>query len=299
MSSSVGSCGCDYVLDLTVQDTFSKLDHSFVKASAKLADSQDARLYLGDYKDADETFLLASFQHLDAHAKNSKAVVYPVKLASGQIISLWLSSFPDENFVHEFGVLTGIYISQYEHLCRSNKDALTTLKNRRAFDLEYIKLNSDMRHDNRQHMLAIVDIDYFKEVNDNFGHIVGDETLISVASILKSFFKKDDSIYRFGGEEFILLLHDLDRQQAEKILNDLRKSFEDFCFAQVGQRTVSIGFAELVNGYDAGVFFERADTALYQAKDSGRNCVMCYEDLVERRVIEPVHTREGSVELFQ
>ncbi|MEH3086475.1 MAG: GGDEF domain-containing protein [Xylophilus ampelinus] len=127
--------------------------------------------------------------------------------------------------------------------------------------------------------LAVVDIDHFKKVNDRFGHVYGDEVLILVSNILKASFRGNDRIFRFGGEEFVVLLRQVPLRTARIIFERFRRNVEQYAFPQVGQVTISLGFAKT----DAGTPVEilgRADQALYYAKEHGRNRICYYEELV-------------------
>jgi diguanylate cyclase (GGDEF)-like protein len=144
--------------------------------------------------------------------------------------------------------------------------------------------------------LAVVDIDHFKSVNDRFGHVYGDEVLILVSNILKSSFRGDDRIFRFGGEEFVVLLRQVPLSTAWTIFERFRRNVEQHAFPQVGRVTVSLGFART----DAGTPVEilgRADQALYFAKEHGRNRTCHYEALVRDGSLQP-GMRHADIELF-
>lgn len=292
------SCYCDYILSLTQQDSFAGLDNCFVESCALLVDSPTASLYLGNSNSRSEEILLARYQVAKTKTQLEQPYLMAITLNSGQLLNLSLQRQPQACQTQELDNLIQVYINQHEHLSRSNKDSLTGLKNRRAFDLEYLELLEEVQQHHSQNFLAVADIDFFKKVNDEYGHVVGDETLISVAQIMKRYFKRDDFMYRFGGEEFVILLHDTSFQQATKLLDDLRQTFADYDFAQVGQKTLSLGYTELVRDGSAGMLFERADAALYYAKSNGRNCIMCYETLVDEKKIERIMHRQGDVDFF-
>lgn len=135
-------------------------------------------------------------------------------------------------------------------------------------------------------------------VNDEFGHIVGDETLIAFSNIMKTFFERNEYIFRFGGEEFVVLLHDTTLLEAQILLEQFRSEIENYPFAQIGHRTISIGYISLSEDVDPSILFERADAALYYAKQHGRNCIYNYENLVKSNLIQPINQRSGPVELF-
>ena len=124
-----------------------------------------------------------------------------------------------------------------------------------------------------------IDIDYFKRVNDRFGHPYGDEVLVILARILQSTFRKTDLIYRFGGEEFVVIVYVDDRNDAEMTFERLRRSIENHAFPQVGKVTVSVGITEIKDTSIPVELLGRADQALYYAKTHGRNQVSFYEAL--------------------
>ncbi|MFY3385420.1 GGDEF domain-containing protein [Paracidovorax sp. MALMAid1276] len=130
-----------------------------------------------------------------------------------------------------------------------------------------------------QQWLAVVDIDHFKQVNDRFGHLYGDEVLILIANILRSSFRSHDRIFRFGGEEFVVLLRSTTLSTAHKVFNRFRQAVQEYNFPQVGRVTVSLGFVSTARGSPVEILGQ-ADQALYFAKEHGRNQVCFYDDLV-------------------
>ena len=121
--------------------------------------------------------------------------------------------------------------------------------------------------------------------------------LILVANILRSSFRSHDRIFRFGGEEFVVLLRSTSLSMAHKVFNRFRKNVEDYYFPQVGQVTVSVGFVSPENGSPVEVL-GRADQALYFAKENGRNQVRYYDDLVAAGLLQTKQVSNDDVELF-
>lgn len=181
----------------------------------------------------------------------------------------------------------------YQHIIDySERDSLTGLLNRKTFDEKFSRLLScaspdgslldqeERRQQNASgHWLAVVDIDHFKRVNDQFGHLYGDEVLILVANLLRSSFRSQDRVFRFGGEEFVVLLRSTMLDDARKIFERFRANVEKHAFPQVGKVTVSLGFASISNESPV-VILGHADQALYYAKAAGRNRVCYYDELV-------------------
>lgn len=188
------------------------------------------------------------------------------------------------------------------------KDALTELLNRKTFDGAFFKATStahgaDIADDRRspmdggQYWLAVLDIDHFKRVNDSCGHLIGDEVLLLVARIMRNSFRYHDQLYRFGGEEFVILMRCRDAKDAAQALERLRHNVQSYAFPQVGSITVSLGFSVLQPHDTPGAAFGRADKAVYHAKSHGRNQVVSYQELVDSGVVQE-QTEDMDVDLF-
>ncbi|HEY0843765.1 MAG TPA: GGDEF domain-containing protein [Noviherbaspirillum sp.] len=196
--------------------------------------------------------------------------------------------------LHMMEGILSVYRNYQNILDYSERDSLTGLLNRKTFDEKFSKLLStsipetaphdqvERRHhhtDSIGHWLAVVDIDHFKRVNDQFGHLYGDEVLILVANLLRSSFRAQDRVFRFGGEEFVVLLRSTTLADARKIFERFRTNVESHEFPQVGKVTVSLGFAS-ISTESPVVILGHADQALYYAKENGRNRVCYYDELV-------------------
>lgn len=159
----------------------------------------------------------------------------------------------------------------------ASEDALTRLANRRKFNETFEKLYLLHNKGIKRLTLLLIDIDDFKEVNDTFGHLVGDEVLIRVADILKEHLRISDLIARWGGEEFAILLVDVapsaTLEIGQKICTAIK---EDQTLKELLQRelTVSIGVGELSNFESQDGLVHKVDTALYQAKKAGKDQVV-------------------------
>lgn len=214
------------------------------------------------------------------------------------------------------GMVEGIvqvYRNYRNLLDYSERDSLTGLLNRKTFDEKFSKITfampscngqirpqdaGDRREgcDSSEQWLAVIDIDHFKKVNDGFGHLYGDEVLILVANILKASFRSQDKIFRFGGEEFVVLLRSVSLNNAYKIFERFRARVEAYAFPQVGKVTVSVGFVGISSNMPV-VILGHADRALYHAKTHGRNRVCFYGDLVDEGLLHS-ETANSSVEFF-
>lgn len=153
-------------------------------------------------------------------------------------------------------------------------DVLTGLLNRRAFEeaiLEEMRLS---RLQAEPLSLLLIDVDRFKKINDDFGHLVGDEVLRQVGAALKASSRSGDFVCRYGGEEFAVVLRKLGLHGAEVIAERLRGQVEAIQgLPHEVSVTVSIGVSVLDSGDTVETFLQRSDDALYSAKRSGRNCV--------------------------
>jgi diguanylate cyclase (GGDEF)-like protein len=210
------------------------------------------------------------------------------------------------------GIL-GVYRNYQSLLDYSERDSLTGLLNRKTFDEKFSKMvaggfvddesgekfETERRQpvDIPEQWLAVVDIDHFKRVNDQFGHLYGDEVLILVANILRQSFRLQDKVFRFGGEEFVILLRSTTHDDALRIFERFRTSVEKHHFPQVGQVTVSVGFVKITPSETPVVILGHADQALYYAKANGRNRVCNYEELVAGGSLQ-TEIKQAPMEFF-
>lgn len=160
-------------------------------------------------------------------------------------------------------------------------DGLTGLYNRRQFEIGLEQEHNRSKRHPSDFSLAILDIDFFKKVNDNFGHQYGDYVLRTVADLMKSAFRKTDLLYRYGGEELIMIMPETNIEGAIIPVQRLRRMVEDYDFEYNGVKTkvtVSIGLTMNYQELNTPAeILKSADEALYKAKESGRNRVVLYE----------------------
>ncbi|MBU0719856.1 diguanylate cyclase [bacterium] len=162
------------------------------------------------------------------------------------------------------------YKKELEHL--SVTDSLTGIGNRRFFQQ---KIEEECARSKRyKHMLSMIifDIDHFKQVNDKYGHAVGDEVLIEYSRLISSMLRENDVFCRIGGEEFAVILPHANLEDSLKIAEKFRESVESS--KKIIPITMSFGLAEYIQGESVDTIFKRADKALYDAKESGRNKVV-------------------------
>ena len=156
-------------------------------------------------------------------------------------------------------------------------DGLTKLYNSRSF---YSQLETEVDRFNRyKHPLALLllDLDHFKEYNDNYGHLEGDKVLVRFSQIIKSCLRTNDSAYRYGGEEFTVILPETAGAKARTVAQRIRSALETERFStengQNVQITISIGVTEYHAQEELSTFIQRADKAMYVSKQNGRNKV--------------------------
>jgi len=193
----------------------------------------------------------------------------------------------------------------------SERDTLTGLLNRKTFDESFMRVAvhpplaaAHHRLESRRHgptggsWLGVIDIDHFKRVNDTYGHLIGDEVLLLLSRLMRASFRFHDHLYRFGGEEFVVLMRCGAPEDAALAFERLRSNVERYVFPQVGRISVSVGFTQLRPGDSPSSAFERADKAVYFAKQNGRNQVAHHADLVASGKLADEVRDNSDVELF-
>lgn len=174
------------------------------------------------------------------------------------------------------------YYAQMHQMAHT--DALTNLTNRRAMQLRLESELDRARRYNRPFALLLADLDHFKQVNDTYGHSVGDQVLREVAGRLALHLRESDSLARWGGEEFLILAPETDLHQAQLLAQRLLEAIREAPISGVPV-TLSLGVACCRQGDSIAALLSRADEALYRAKASGRNQVV----LEEEEAIIPAH----------
>ncbi|NOR57495.1 MAG: diguanylate cyclase [Sulfurimonas sp.] len=204
----------------------------------------------------------------------SAYVIYPISTEAFVMHSFWMIA------ALSFGILSGyllessqktIFLKKEELEKIAITDRLTGLYNRVIFD-KVVKdeLEKSKRY-KRTFGLMILDIDFFKDVNDTYGHLVGDDVLIEFTHIFKRYTRSSDTMIRWGGEEFIIISLEVDKDGLMILAEHIRKKVEEHDFKTVGKKTVSIGITLNKESDDINSILQRADQALYVSKNSGRN----------------------------
>ncbi|NOQ93984.1 MAG: diguanylate cyclase [Methylophaga sp.] len=250
---------------------------------------------------------------------NEFVSIYPVH-GLNKIVGYLSVAISHELSEHENLIISSLLsISQNFHglLEENQKDKLTGLLNRKTFDDNISKIQNilatetpdsssysgdnnriELSSDADEYWLTIIDIDFFKRINDSYGHVYGDEVLLMLSQVMKQNFRPHDLLFRFGGEEFVVIVKVNNQKEAKLSFERFRKSIEDFSFPQVGQVTISLGATLIMEQHAiASDIVGRADQALYHAKNNGRNKLFFYEDLIDSGIFEE-KIDDGEIELF-
>ncbi len=200
--------------------------------------------------------------------------------------------YPDE--LNELKKIAEVYCHLLQHLANSNIDPLTGVLNRQAFSKDLHELSRTLVYDGRRRIelpkyLALIDIDDFKRINDGFGHLLGDEVLVVFGQKMIHTFRDYDACYRYGGEEFAVIMHDVDHQHVATILERFRDTIVSHRFSQVGQVTVSIGYSYIEPNFVPSELMDHTDSALYYSKRHGKNQVQDYGELFQTGKVSKQH----------
>jgi diguanylate cyclase (GGDEF)-like protein len=242
------------------------------------------------------------------------------------IISEWLTDIvcitslsPELNNeqLQTLAAVISVYSNFIHILEEGERDVLTGLLNRKTFDSRIDNLLTESYLTQRPNILAVdkqeerkafdqltvshwigvLDIDFFKNINDQYGHIYGDEVLILFSKLMRDVFRNNDLLFRFGGEEFVVFLLNIDESGAETAFERFRYEVEHYNFPQVGSVTVSIGLTCMQEGNHTATILDQADKALYYAKEHGRNKVCNYSSLMKRGLLEKISVKD-NIDLF-
>lgn len=196
------------------------------------------------------------------------------KYGTKYIFTISITNFDTNLKILSFTDITKTIQTQLILEEQSIKDNLTNAFNRNYFDLKYQNIIDDFTKNGYKLGIAILDIDFFKKVNDSFGHDMGDYVLKEFVKIIQNSIRNEDILIRWGGEEFLLLLKINDNQSFEKVLNNIRIEIQNNIFDTVGNITCSIGGTIYINNHAIEESIKNADICLYKAKTNGRNQVI-------------------------
>lgn len=154
----------------------------------------------------------------------------------------------------------------------ATRDSLTKALNRHTFHNAIELAQEEHQRYQITGILFLFDLDHFKRINDQHGHLAGDNVLREIAGLIHKRVRKSDQFFRYGGEEFAILLRHTSLQNASYLAEDIRTQIEEHTFNNDIKVTISGGLSEVQKGDDVNVWIERSDAALYEAKEAGRNC---------------------------
>lgn len=270
--------------------------------------AQSSALYLNDEEDMYRAYLEKTDCSIERDGQTT--LFLPVELYDKSISHMIRVHHPYSSGTPALDLLLGlldIARDVFRNLQEKGYDPLTRILNRQAFD----QIASDLAYGSRRlpnnsnpfskssfKAVAILDIDRFKLINDQYGHAIGDETLVLFAQTIRLVLRQEDLFFRYGGEEFVIFVKDVDFERAYGVLERCREAIESRRFPQVGQVTVSIGFADLAPNTHPVDTLSKADKALYYIKQNGRNQVRSYEELVRNGQLTPVEVNQGSADFW-
>jgi len=179
---------------------------------------------------------------------------------------------PDSKIVI-FSDITSIFEKSKKDEYMAYHDNLTNIYNRQYFNESISKTIHDLQKNKISACLLMLDLDFFKKVNDTYGHQVGDDVLVQFSKSISDNIRANDIFARWGGEEFVILLNYTDEKTAYKVAQTLREKIAHINFKEAGQITCSIGLSQFQENDSADAWLSRVDRALYEAKENGRNRV--------------------------
>lgn len=223
------------------------------------------------------------------------------------VLEIHTPQAPSEADCEALKLFLRCFDNQHQQWEYANLDTLTRLLNRKTFDDDFERLiaaaelaeqarkaplerREQIQPFTQPCWLGVVDIDHFKKINDNFGHLFGDEVLLRVADLMRQSFRSNDKLFRFGGEEFVVMLRNVAEDHVHSIFDRFRRAVERFEFPRVGHVACSLGFSRIDPRLSPAELLGRADEALYYSKEHGRNQVNGFDELVmsgKLRIVSP------------
>ena len=201
-----------------------------------------------------------------------------------------------------------VYENYFHIVVESETDSLTNLLNRKAFlpqlyssveiacELKQEQASMDAEEELKL-WICIFDIDYFKKINDTFGHLYGDEVLLQVSALMKQVFNPQDLMFRFGGDEFVILPAPRTRSALLKLCQEFTHRLAKLQQERLGGIRISMGIVGIDPRIEPGTLLNQADNALYFVKGNGRNQVAFYGQLLEEGKLQGPQI-EDDIELF-
>ena len=241
----------------------------------------------------------------DISETDHRRCIYPVVIGL-QVYGMIDFKIPvhENKVMEQLGFLTRLFGNLFLLIYKKERDGLTGLLNRLDFENRVHRIiNHNFGKERRvgapdDLCIAIADIDYFKKVNDNFGHLFGDEVLVHLSRLMNRSFRDQDLICRYGGEEFAIAINGVGIDSATRILERFVKAVQAYRVPQVGSVTMSVGVVQVTKKELLTKIIDKADKALYFAKENGRNQVQAYEKLLAENKLREVDAQAGDIELF-
>ena len=250
-------------------------------------------------------------------------IIFPATNRNHKVFAVLIQTNDRVNYRNQqlFHAMLKVYSNYLELIDKSSRDKLTQLLNRETLESEInriliryntaehnrLKFPDYSSDDNRKSLkdssywLGVLDIDHFKVINDQFGHLYGDDILILVARLMEKSIREYDSCFRYGGEEFVIIMVADTQQSAHEGFERIRTDIFNHSYAELSKLSVSIGYTQITKQAYYNDVIEEADMALYYAKKHGRNQVQYYRNLVEQKAIngfDEAKVRGGDIDFF-
>jgi len=232
-------------------------------------ENEDGYFHLGLMEDSNDWM-----DYLLNELKTRDVLVLIKDIENSQLNSFDIKA---KNFGKDY-LITLTNITSFDVESKNNKyeasyDSLTNVYNRTKFNELLLQQIENEKTSKNTFSFMMIDIDFFKVVNDTYGHLVGDDVLVQMSNLIKNHIRESDVFARWGGEEFVLLLPHVGMEKAEVIANHLRAKIEVEYFPEINNITCSFGVTSYKDGDCVDSITKRADIALYEAKEGGRNTV--------------------------
>ncbi|BCV35518.1 MULTISPECIES: GGDEF domain-containing protein [Shewanella] len=241
------------------------------------------------------------------HQELAVPIIINDKLTKVLLVSAPLLTEQDRVLLRGFAK---VYENYFHIVVESETDSLTNLLNRKAFLPQLyssVEIACDLLQEQAQASqdadeelklwICIFDIDYFKKINDTFGHLYGDEVLLQVSALMKQVFSAQDLMFRFGGDEFVILPAPRSRRALIELCQEFTQNLAQLQQERLGGIRISMGIVGIDPRVDPGTLLNQADNALYFVKGNGRNQVAFYGQLLAEGKLEGPQI-EDDIELF-
>lgn len=313
----------DHILLMSSQRTIDGVNKALVQVLVEVSGVYGFRFYINtghnhnsgflllahsdhEFKETDDIYNLTQYDKFHQAPCNETGAYFPVLWNDRFYACVITSPNLTETIDSQIVCLLALYGNIVNLITDSKTDGLTGLLNRKSFDIDLHRevslagaakrRRTDGKVATTSQFLALIDIDFFKRVNDEFGHLIGDEVLLVLGQMLKTSFREHDGLYRYGGEEFAIILRDVSADSANIILNRFSDLIREKVFPTVNQITISIGYTIIDNNSPSNVI-ELADKALYFSKENGRDLVSDFQLLEQQGKLAKTQIN-SDIELF-